>query len=70
MSQHHNGVSCISFPHEGGCTGCREAKVCNWCGMALEPGTVCTNGRCSQCHKDVCTPGGGSEPGHGYGRTQ
>lgn len=53
-------------PHEGGCECCRAAKVCNVCGTPLGH-AACTNGRCSECHRQCCSPGGGDRPGHGYG---
>ncbi len=28
---------------------------------------ACTNGRCMDCHRDHCTPGGSTGPGHGRG---
>jgi len=58
-------------PHPGGCEGCRDARVCNGCGKPFEfpSRAFCTNGRCYQCHIH-CTSGGGSQPGHGYGKLQ
>jgi hypothetical protein len=56
-----------SYPHAGGCEGCRRNGVCNVCGGVLERSTCCTNGRCGGCHGKHCTPGGESSPGHGYG---
>jgi len=59
-----------TYPHEGGCPGCRDARVCNVCGGAFGVGKLggrCTNGRCSRCHQEHCTPGGQTTPGHGYG---
>lgn len=29
------------------------------------PGYRCTNGCCPECHRQFCTPGGITEPGHG-----
>lgn len=57
------------YPHRGGCQGCRDAHRCNHCGAPLTPGAWerCTNGRCRACHASVCTPGGATSPGHGYG---
>lgn len=55
-----------SYPHYGGCEKCRELNVCNHCGKPKDQGR-CTNGRCSDCHGRVCTPGGDTYPGHGYG---
>jgi hypothetical protein len=54
-----------SYPHPGGCEGCRAERVCNACGGAW--GRPCTNGRCATCHGLYCTPGGGTTEGHGYG---
>lgn len=56
-----------SFPHPGGCEHCRAARMCNACGAGLLSGERCTNGRCAKCHQTVCTPGGATSPGHGYG---
>lgn len=61
------------YPHEGGCNGCQESNACNCCGMPIEcqRGEVgsdhCTNGRCMACHNAVCTDGGATYPGHGFG---
>jgi hypothetical protein len=56
------------WPHEGGCAGCREEKLCNACGAPWDhAGAHCTNGRCAQCHIAYCTVGGQTYPGHGYG---
>lgn len=58
-----------AYPHEGACPACRAERCCNCCGGPL--GTVmegrCTNGRCRGCHQAVCTPGGDTSPGHGFG---
>jgi hypothetical protein len=54
------------YPHDGGCSECRSRQVCNVCGYLLSGG-VCTNGRCLFCHGRVCTPGGETAPGHGFG---
>jgi hypothetical protein len=58
------------FPHAGGCGGCREERRCNVCGaIDLYAHGRCTNGRgigCG-CHGAVCTPGGDTSPGHGFG---
>ena len=62
------------YPHEGGCIGCRVAKVCNACGGGIDSASArCANGRCLPCHGRVCTVlsaagDGGVSPGHGYGR--
>ena len=54
-------------PHAGGCDGCREARICNACGDPITTANRCTNGRCHDCHVGICTPGGETYPGHGYG---
>jgi hypothetical protein len=56
------------YPHEGACVACREAKRCNYCGKEITPSSRCTNGRCLTCHGAICTPGGITGPGHGFGR--
>lgn len=59
------------YPHDGGCEGCRDSGVCNVCGTRVAgrdaAAPKCTNGRCMSCHRDVCTGGGDTTPGHGYG---
>lgn len=56
------------YPHEGGCSGCRDRRVCNACGADLRRDRGrCTNGRCERCHDEFCTPGGSTSPGHGFG---
>lgn len=55
------------YPHEGGCVGCRAARLCNACGASVTRFARCTNGRCLTCHAKHCTPGGDTSPGHGYG---
>jgi hypothetical protein len=57
----------LSYPHEGGCPSCRDARRCNACGGPLDAHR-CTNGRCGRCHAAHCTPGGNTTPGHGYGK--
>lgn len=58
----------LPFPHPGGCAGCRSVRCCNYCGADIRADDGrCTNGRCSKCHRDICTPGGVNSPGHGYG---
>lgn len=65
-----------TFPHEGGCAGCRKLMQCNACaapiyaGLNARPGRSarCTNGRCMDCHRKLCTEGGNVSPGHGYWR--
>ena len=60
------------YPHEGGCKHCwreqrwREQR-CNVCGKPRARRFLCTNGRCSYCHGEICTDGGDSGVGHGYG---
>lgn len=55
------------YPHEGACQECRAALDCNYCGGPALRATRCTNGRCSKCHATICTPGGVTESGHGFG---
>lgn len=55
------------YPHAGGCAGCREHRVCNVCGGDFDRVGNCTNGRCGRCHQAVCTMGGATSPGHGFG---
>ncbi len=63
-----NDVHDGPYPHGYGCQACRDAGVCDVCGgPADRPGIRCTNGRCLACHGEHCTPGGGANPGHGYG---
>lgn len=62
-----------SYPHEGNCHGCSMEARCNYCGRRFsDPEFVvtwaCTNGRCSDCHRTVCTAGGSTSPGHAYGK--
>jgi len=52
------------YPHDAGCGVCRALKRCNVCGISFP---FCTNGRCGECHGRVCTSGGDTSPGHGYG---
>lgn len=41
---------------------------CEVCGASLKGDAGrCTNGRCSNCHRKYCTPGGETSPGHGRG---
>lgn len=42
------------------------SRGCNVCGGHLRSGR-CTNGRCLDCHREMCTPGGSTSPGHGRG---
>jgi hypothetical protein len=37
---------------------------CEVCGKAITRRTRCTNGRCLDCHRAHCTPGGVTSPGH------
>lgn len=62
-----DGETINDYPHEGACHACRAAQVCNVCGCAITRSTRCTNGRCRQCDASVCTPGGSTSPGHGFG---
>lgn len=44
-------------------------RVCEVCGKGLrEDYSRCTNGRCGECHRLYCTPGGDTSPGHGRGK--
>lgn len=57
------------YPHQGGCPGCRDARVCNVCGtsVAFAIGVSrCTNGRCGACHHRYCTGGSDVAGDHGY----
>lgn len=56
-----------AYPHEGGCAECAHHKKCNVCGQRITPSSRCTNGRCAKCHAKVCTPGGITSDGHGFG---
>lgn len=40
-------------------------EPCEVCKTPINRRCRCTNGRCDQCHRDYCTPGGATEPGHG-----
>lgn len=55
------------YPHEGSCEACRAALVCNACGGAAPRASRCTSGRCADCHRTVCTSGGATHEGHGFG---
>lgn len=59
-----------TYPHSPGCSGCRAALACNYCGAPVQRRDRCTNGRCTRCHSHVCTPGGAYEPEHGSGLTR
>jgi hypothetical protein len=37
---------------------------CRVCGEPIRLVLVCTNGCCEQCHRQHCTPGGATSPGH------
>jgi hypothetical protein len=39
-------------------------RLCLLCKKAER---YCTNGRCQECHRKHCTPGGDTSPGHGMG---
>lgn len=56
------------YPHEGACIECRTDRTCNFCGAKAPAYQRCTNGRCVQCHRTVCTGGGASDPGHAFGQ--
>lgn len=44
-------------------------KLCEVCDAdRRKGGGGCTNGRCTDCHRKYCTPGGETSPGHGRGR--
>jgi len=56
----------------------RRCSVCGWAihrpfsgPFTLDNGQLtrdrCTNGRCLLCCQSVCTSGGNTEPGHGFG---
>lgn len=60
-----------AHPHEGACPGCFEERRCNVCGADTRRDSGrCTNGRCGSCHQVVCTFGGETSIGHGFGRPQ
>jgi hypothetical protein len=67
MSNFHDDAE---YPHEGGCVECHERRLCNYCGTAINrmSGGRCTNGRCAKCHATVCTSGGSTSSGHGFGK--
>lgn len=45
-----------------------SARVCEVCGCnTSKDAGRCTNGRCGDCHRKHCTPGGDVAPGHGRG---
>jgi hypothetical protein len=55
-------------PHLGGCAGCRQERLCNFCGQRRDhagAGGMCTNGRCADCHARHCM--GWDPKVHGYG---
>lgn len=57
-----------AYPHAGSCAGCYAERLCNVCGAHTTVALGrCTNGRCRDCHARVCTSGGATEPGHGFG---
>lgn len=58
----------LEYPHPGGCDACRVLQVCNYCGtnIARDYGR-CTNGRCTACHRDICT-GHGNPHEHNFGK--
>lgn len=56
-----------AWPHAPACEECRESQRCNVCGSKITRSTRCTNGRCPKCHAGVCTAGGTTHPGHGFG---
>lgn len=39
-------------------------RHCEVCGKETNRQTRCTNGRCLECHRAHCTPGGATSPGH------
>lgn len=45
----------------------KQPIFCEVCGAVTSSGERCTNGRCATCHRDHCTPGGITAPGHGRG---
>ncbi len=46
-----------------------EVARCELCDSPLDS-TRCTNGRCRECHRKHCTPGGNDSPGHGRGNAK
>ncbi len=40
-------------------------EVCECCERVFHRWDRCTNGRCSSCHREHCTSGGATCPGHG-----
>lgn len=42
-------------------------RTCEVCGGPAPAAERCTNGRCAKCHRDHCTAGGVTGPGHGRG---
>lgn len=43
-------------------------STCECCGVdTTRDQGRCTNGRCGSCHRQHCTPGGSTTPGHGRG---
>lgn len=57
-----------TFPHSGACGACYEASQCNYCGADISVVPGCTNGRCRECHRNICTADGATSPGHGFGK--
>jgi len=42
-----------------------DTRKCELCGSATTLWTGrCTNGRCEDCHRKFCGPGGDTSPGH------
>ena len=75
---HKGGCSCCRKPHKVGRGA--WARRCNVCGWAITGFTGpylmdngqltrdrCSNGRCTLCCQSVCTEGGNTAPGHGFG---
>ena len=42
--------------------------VCEVCEQVFRAWNRCTNGRCPDCHREHCTAGGETSPGHGRGK--
>lgn len=62
-----NNHSELRYPHEPACSECRTLRLCNVCGSPATIDQRCTNGRCGSCHSVVCTSGGATDSGHGFG---
>lgn len=38
--------------------------ICRRCGGPAPASERCTNGHCAKCHREACTAGGATSPGH------